>query len=57
MEYFLRFSNDDVRDNIRQMIQVYPRTEEMQQRLQHEADWTNFKNKTLSNIYSKSKNY
>lgn len=57
MEYFLRYSNDDVKDNIRQMMQVYPCTEEMQRRLQHEADWTSFKNQTLSNIYTKSKKY
>ena len=55
IEFFLRFSNEDVRDNVRRIMQVYPRTDEMQLRLQHETDWNNFKNVTLNDIYSKTK--
>jgi hypothetical protein len=55
IEFFLRYSNEDVRDNVRRIMQVYPRTDEMQLRLQHETDWNNFKNFTLNDIYSKTK--
>ena len=57
MEYFLRYSSEDVRDNVRNIMTVYPRTQDMQRRLQNEADWTNFKNETLNIIFYKSKKY
>lgn len=55
MEYFLRYSDDEVRDNVRSIMQVYPH--DMQRRLQNEADWTSFKNETLNLLFSKSKKY
>ena len=55
IEFFLRYSNDDVRDNVRSIMNTYPRTDEMQLRLQHETDWNNYKNMTLNDIYAKIK--
>ncbi len=57
IEYFLRYSSDDVRDNVRSIMQVYPRTQDMQRRLQNETDWTSFKQDTLKIIFSKYKKY
>ena len=51
MDTFLKYSDDNVKLNVRQMIQPYPSTEEMQRKLQHDVDWNYFKHKTMQQIY------
>ncbi len=51
-EYFLKHANDEVRTNIRRIIQNYPPREEMQSKLQVKADWKQYKKKTLQDLYT-----
>jgi hypothetical protein len=52
IETFLKYANDNVRDNIRQIIQPYPQTNDMQVKLQNYADWEFFKKKALNALYN-----
>ena len=55
METFLKFADENVKSNVRRMIQPYPSTDEMQNRLQDQVDWNYFKNKTMQQIYKNMK--
>lgn len=49
---FLKHANNDVRDNVRDLMQPYPHTEDLQQKLQTHVDWTNYKQRTLKKLYN-----
>jgi hypothetical protein len=46
-EIFLKHANEKIRSNVRRLIQPFPETEVMQNKLQVSADWKNFKNKVM----------
>lgn len=54
-DFFLRHSNDKVKENIRQMFQPYTSTKEMQKKLQTAADWKYFKAKHMQELYANLK--
>ena len=50
-ETFLKYADEHVRDNVRDIIQPYPLTADLQRKLQTHADWAYFKSKTLKKMY------
>lgn len=51
-DFFLQNADEEVRNNIRQLKQNYPPSEEMQSKLQTTADWKYYKKKTIDELYS-----
>lgn len=50
-DVFLRHADTRVRNNIRQLVQPYPRTEAMQDKLQNKADWMHFKKNLMDELH------
>ncbi len=50
-ETFLKYSNEKIRDNVRNQIQPYPLTVDLQKKLQTHVDWSHFRTKTLKKFY------
>ena len=54
-EIFLKYANESVKNNIRKLIQPYPPTDDMQNKLQNSTEWKTWKNELLSDIYQNTK--
>jgi hypothetical protein len=50
-DIFIKHCNDQCIENIRKIVQPYPETNEMQIKLQNYADWNQFKQTTMSDIF------
>lgn len=49
-DIFLRYADETVKTNVRRLVQPFPESEAMQNKLQVSADWKHFKNKIMINL-------
>ena len=49
-DVFLRNADTRVRNNIRRLVQPFPESDAMQQKLQNKSDWVYFKKKVMDEV-------
>ncbi|XP_061164367.1 uncharacterized protein LOC133173402 isoform X2 [Saccostrea echinata] len=47
---FLKYINDNVRNNLRESIRAYPREQKLQENFQNKLDWEDYKSSLISNV-------
>ncbi len=55
-DIFLKNCNDRCIENIRKIVQPYPETSEMQMKLQNYANWNQYKQATMSDMFKNINN-